>query len=128
MSTSTIDQAAAAIHLEGVDWERRTSELRAVYTTPMPAMFDMLAEVLPHGSVFTRLRDGIFVWAQLADGWSTSALLERGMFFMPGSVFFADVDDDVSVRLSISNHTPETIAEGMRRQAAAIAAAPALAG
>ena len=49
------------------------------------------------------------------------------MFFMPGSVFFADVDDDVSLRLSISNHTSETIAEGMRRLSAAIATAPALA-
>lgn len=50
------------------------------------------------------------------------------MFFMPGSVFVVDVDDEVSLRLSIFNHTPETIAEGMRRLAAAIAAAPALAG
>lgn len=55
MSTSTIDQAAVAIHLEGVDWERRPSELRAVYATLMPAMVDRLAEVLsaPHGSVLT---------------------------------------------------------------------------
>ena len=53
--------------------------------------------------------------------------MEHGVFFMPGSVFFGDVDDDVSLRLSISNHTPETIAEGMRRLSAAIAAAPALA-
>ena len=131
MSTSPIDQAAAAIYLEGVDWERRTSDLRTVYATPMRAMVARLAEVLPQGSVFTRPRGGIFVWAQLADGWSTSALLERavehGMFFMPGSVFFADVDDDVSLRLSISNHTSETIAEGMRRLSAAIATAPALA-
>jgi 2-aminoadipate transaminase len=131
MSTSTIDQAPVAIYLEGVDWERRTSELRGVYATPMRAMVDGLAEVLPQGSVFTRPRGGIFVWAPLADDWSTSALLKRaaehGMVFMPGSVFFADVDDDVSLRLSISNHTPETIAEGVRRLAAAIAAAPALA-
>ncbi len=132
MSTSTIDQAAVAISLEGVDWERRPSELRAVYATLMTAMVDRLAEVLSHGSVCTRPTDRIFVWAPLADGWSTSALLERavqhGMLFMPGSVFFADVDDEVSLRLSISNHTPETIAGGMRRLAAAIAAAPALAG
>ena len=80
MSTSTIDQAAVAIHLEGVDWERRPSELRAVYATLMPAMVDRLAEVLmlPTGPSSPR-RDGIFVWAQLADGWSTSALLERAV-------------------------------------------------
>ena len=44
MSTSTIDQAAAAIYLEGVDWERLTSELRAAYATLMTAMVDRLAE------------------------------------------------------------------------------------
>ncbi len=50
-STSTIDQAAAAIYLEGVDWARRTSELRAVYAVPMRAMIEGLADVLPPGSV-----------------------------------------------------------------------------
>jgi DNA-binding transcriptional MocR family regulator len=129
-NTSTIDQAAAAIYLEGVDWARRTSELRAVYAGPMRAMIDGLAEVLPAGSTFTRPRGGIFVWAELPEGWSTTALLERaiehGMFFMPGSVFLADVEDDVSFRLSVSNHTPESVSEGMGRLAAAIAARPAL--
>jgi DNA-binding transcriptional MocR family regulator len=48
----------------------------------------------------------------------------HGMFFMPGSVFFADVDDDRSLRLSISNHTPESIAQGMSRLESAIAAVP----
>jgi 2-aminoadipate transaminase len=67
MSTSTNDQAAAAIYLEGVDWERLTSELRAASATLMTAV-DRLAEVLPHGSVFTRPTDRIFVWAPLADG------------------------------------------------------------
>lgn len=128
LSTSTIDQAAAAIYLEGVNWTRRTSELRAVYATPMRAMVEGLADVLPEGSVFTRPDGGIFVWAQLPAGWSSTALLERavdhGMFFMPGAVFFADVADDVCLRLSISNHTPASIAEGMSRLAAAIAAMP----
>ncbi len=49
------------------------------------------------------------------------------MFFVPGSVFFADVADDVSLRLSISNHSPESIAEGMGRLAGAIAETPAMA-
>jgi 2-aminoadipate transaminase len=129
--TSTIDQVAAASYLEGVDWARRTSELRAVYASPMRAMIEGLAAVLPEGSAFTRPQGGIFVWVQLPDGWSTTVLLEQavehGIFFMPGSLFFADADDDVSLRLSISNHTPDSISEGMARLAAAIAASPALA-
>jgi 2-aminoadipate transaminase len=128
LNTSTIDQAAAAIYLEGVDWARRTSELRAVYAIPRRAMVQGIDQVLPPGSCFTRPDGGIFVRAQMPDGWSATALLERavehGMFFMPGSVFLPDVADDVSLRLSISNHTPDSIAEGMSRLEAAIAMMP----
>jgi 2-aminoadipate transaminase len=127
-NTSTIDQAAAAIYLEGVDWTRRTAELRTVYGASMRAMVDGLDSALPVGSAFTRPRGGVFVWIQLPDGWSTQALLERaverGIFFMPGDVFLADVADDRALRLSISNHTPETVAEGLTRLGAAVAAMP----
>jgi DNA-binding transcriptional MocR family regulator len=127
-NSSTIDQAAAAIYLDRVDWERRTSELRAVYAAPMRAMVEGLADVLPAGSAFTHPQGGVFVWVELPEGWSTAALLERaiehGVFFMPGTVFLADVPDDRSLRLSISNHTPQTVAEGLSRLARAVAVAP----
>jgi 2-aminoadipate transaminase len=127
-NSSTIDQAAAAKYLERVDWQRRTSELRAVYAAPMRSMIEGLEAVLPEGSSFTRPQGGVFVWVVLPDGWSTTALLERsiehGIFFMPGTVFLADVPDDRSLRLSISNHTPESVAEGLSRLRCAIEAAP----
>jgi DNA-binding transcriptional MocR family regulator len=130
-NSSTIDQAAAAIYLQGVDWAQRTSELRAVYAAPMRAMVEGLADVLPAGSTFTRPQGGVFVWVELPDGWSAPALLERavehGIFFMPGAVFLADLPDDRSLRLSISNHSPESVAEGLTRLELAIAARPALA-
>jgi DNA-binding transcriptional MocR family regulator len=125
-NTSSIDQAAAAIYLESVDWERRTAELRTVYGTAMAAMLDGLGGALPEGSSFAQPGGGVFVWAELPPGWSTEALLssalEHGMFFMPGQLFLADVENDSTLRLSISNHTLETIAEGLRRLTAAVAA------
>jgi DNA-binding transcriptional MocR family regulator len=124
-NTSTIDQAAAAIYLEGVDWARRTAELRAVYAAPMGAMLEGLGPVLPEGSTFTRPQGGVFVWVELPDGWSAQAVLERavehGIFFMPGSAFFTDIDSEATLRLSISNHTTESVAEGLRRFAGALA-------
>jgi 2-aminoadipate transaminase len=130
-NSSTIDQAAAAIYLERVDWARRTAELRAVYSAPMQAMVEGLAEVLPAGSAFTRPLGGVFVWVVLPDRWSAAALLDRaiehGIFFTPGTVFLADVPEDRSLRLSISNHTPNSVADGLTRLEAAIAASPALA-
>ncbi len=123
--TSTIDQTAAAIYLENVDWERRTAELRAVYGQAMCAMLDGLPDTMPEGSHWTRPGGGVFVWVTLPQGWSTAQLLERalehGMFFMPGQAFLADVNNDTTLRLSISNHTPDTIAGGLRRLAAAVA-------
>ena len=125
MNTSSIDQAAAAIYLENVDWQRRTAELRAVYSRAMAAMLDGLGGALPAGSSWTRPAGGVFVWAELPEGVSTEQLLSRalehGMFFMPGQVFLADVHSDSTLRISISNHTPETIEEGLRRLAAAVA-------
>jgi DNA-binding transcriptional MocR family regulator len=124
MHTSTIDQTAAAVYLENVDWERRTAELRAVYGEAMRAMVEGLADVLPAGSRWTTPGGGLFVWVTLAGGWSTRELLDRalahGMFFMPGQAFLADTSDDSMLRLSISNHTPATVAEGLTRLAAAI--------
>jgi 2-aminoadipate transaminase len=122
--TSTIDQTAAAIYRENVDWDRRTAELRAVYGQAMRAMLEGLPEVMPEGSDWTRPGGGVFVWVTLPDGWSTDELLkgalEHGMFFMPGQAFLADVNDDAALRLSISNHTPDTIAQGLGRLTAAV--------
>ena len=125
LNTSSVDQAAAAIYLERIDWAVRTAELRAVYGGAMEAMLRGLEGVLPAGSSWTRPGGGVFVWAELPDGFSTDELLrralERGMFFMPGQAFLADVCSDSTLRLSISNHTPDTIADGMARLAAAVA-------
>ncbi len=127
-NTSTIDQAAAAIYLESVDWAQRTTELRAVYAAPMGAMLEGLDAALPKGSAFTRPQGGVFVWVELPEGWSARALLERavehGIFFMPGSGFFRDIESEATLRLSISNHTTESVAEGLRRLSAAVEPAP----
>jgi 2-aminoadipate transaminase len=124
-NTSSIDQAAAAIYLENVDWTRRTAELRAVYGHAMRAMLDGLGDALPDGSTWSRPAGGVFVWAQLPEGFSAFRLLERaldnGLFFMPGQPFLADVQSDATLRLSMSNHDPDSIAEGLSRLAAAVA-------
>lgn len=124
LNTSSVDQAAAAVYLERVDWAVRTAELRAVYGRAMRAMLDALPGTFPDGTAWTRPGGGVFVWAELPEGWSTAALLERGLehgvFFMPGQPFLADVISDRTLRLSISNHTPATIAEGVERLRAAV--------
>lgn len=130
-NTSSIDQMAAAIYLENVDWGRRTAELRTVYGQAMRAMLDGLGAMMPEGTRWSSPGGGVFVWVTLPEGWSTNALLaravEHGMFFMPGQAFLADVVSDRALRLSISNHTPATVAEGLSRLAAAVAdARPAL--
>jgi DNA-binding transcriptional MocR family regulator len=64
----------------------------------------------------------MFVWARLPTGMDAEALLpraiEHGIAFVPGSPFYAGEPDRATLRLSFTSHTPEEIAEGLRRLAA----------
>jgi DNA-binding transcriptional MocR family regulator len=119
---------AAAICLEHVDWSRRTAELRAVYGTSKHPMLDGLAAIRRAGSASTRPPGGAFAWAELPEGWSTSAPLEpagaRGIRFIPGTVFIADSSDDCARRLPIANRTLASVPGRLSRPATSIAVAP----
>lgn len=103
---------------------RPTARTTGLNDPLMQTFQSALGLVMPVGSHWTSPAGAVFVWATLAPGWSTRELLDRalahGMFFVPGQAFLADVSDDSTLRLSISNQTPDTIAEGLIRLAAAI--------
>ena len=123
LHSSTIDQAAAARWLAGVDLEAHLRLLRGAYGARRDALLAGLADALPPGSVHNRPAGGMFVWARLPDGWDADVLLrralERDVAFVPGAPFFAGRPDRATLRLSFTAHPPEEIAEGLRRLRAA---------
>jgi 2-aminoadipate transaminase len=119
LHSSTIDQAAAARWLAGVDLEEHIATLRRVYGERRDALVAGLADALPPGSRHNRPDGGMFVWARLPDGWDAEALLPRALArdvaFVPGAPFHAGVPDRATLRLSFTTHPPGEIATGLAR-------------
>ena len=119
LHSSTIDQAAVARWLTGVDLEAHLAVLRSEYGRRRDALIDGLAAALPPGSTHNRPEGGMFVWARLPDGWDAerllAAALERDVAFVPGYPFFAGEPDRAALRLSFTTHPPAEIAAGLVR-------------
>ena len=127
LHTSTIDQAAAAEYLSVSDLDGHIAGLRAAYRDRRDALLSALPDTLPAGSSWSEPEGGMFVWARLgplgsrsgSPSLDTAALLpsalRHGVAFVPGAPFFASDADPTTMRLSFTTHSPEEIAEGMRR-------------
>lgn len=67
---------------------------------------------------------GMFLWARLPEGVDAVALLpkavDKGVAYVPGAAFFADVPDTRSLRLSFVTASVEQINTGIAALAAAI--------
>jgi 2-aminoadipate transaminase len=124
LHTSTIDQAAAARYLTDADLDAHLARVRAAYRARCAALIDGLPAALPPGSTWSRPDGGMFVWARLPGGRDASALLRgavaHDVAYVPGAPFFAGPPDPATLRMSFTTHTPEEIAEGLRRLALAL--------
>ncbi|KAA2253560.1 PLP-dependent aminotransferase family protein [Solihabitans fulvus] len=125
LHTSTIDQAAAGVYLGAVDLDEHIRRLRAAYAPRREALLAGLPEALPAGSTWSDPDGGMFVWVRLPGVADASELLPRALArdvaFVPGAPFFATRPDPATLRLSFTTHSPEEIAEGLRRLGAALA-------
>ncbi|WP_326808368.1 PLP-dependent aminotransferase family protein [Streptomyces sp. NBC_01775] len=118
---STVDQAATARYLADADLDAHLERLCVAYRLRRDALLDGLPAALPEGSEWNRPEGGMFVWARLPAGHDATELLRaavaRDVAYVPGAPFFAGPPDPGALRLSFTTHTPEEIAEGLRRLA-----------
>ncbi|GIJ65628.1 aminotransferase-like domain-containing protein [Virgisporangium ochraceum] len=121
LHTSTIDQAAAAAYLADTDLDAHIRTLRDAYRARRDAMIAAMPATAPAGSTWTDPDGGMFTWLRLPTGADATALLPGALAadvaFVPGTPFYAAGPDPATLRLSFTTHTPEEIAEGMRRLA-----------
>ncbi|MDT0317896.1 aminotransferase-like domain-containing protein [Streptomyces millisiae] len=124
LHSSAVDQAAAARYLADSDLGAHLTRVRAAYRERRDALLAGLPAALPPGSTWNRPEGGMFVWASLPPGHDATALLRTAIAhdvaYVPGAPFYAGAPDPTTLRLSFTTHTPEEIAEGLRRLAAAI--------
>lgn len=125
LHTSTIDQEAAAGAMAALDLDAHLHTVRALYGERRDALLAGLPGALPEGSTWNRPAGGMFVWAELPDGWDATALLraaiEEGVAFVPGAPFHVGDDPNPrTLRFSFVTHTPDELAEGLRRVGRAV--------
>jgi 2-aminoadipate transaminase len=101
--------------------------LRSAYQAKRDAMIHAVDDALRGRLTWAPPRGGFFLWARLADGLSSSRLLDharaRGVIFVIGDAFFVDGSGSDYLRLSFSAPSAPRIADGVRRLADAIAEA-----
>ncbi|RAG82125.1 PLP-dependent aminotransferase family protein [Streptacidiphilus pinicola] len=119
LHTSTVDQAAAARYFADADLDAHLATVRAAYRDRRDALLAGFPAALPAGSDWNRPDGGMFLWVRLPAGHDATALLRTAVThdvaFVPGAPFFAGDPDPATLRMSFVTHTPDEIAEGLRR-------------
>ncbi|GAA4688439.1 aminotransferase-like domain-containing protein [Streptomyces youssoufiensis] len=121
LHTPTVNQLAAARYLADNDLDAHLARVRGAYRERRDALIAGLPDALPAGSRWNRPQGGMFVWASLPAGWNaTEALREvvtHDVAYVPGAPFYPGEPDPTTLRLSFVTHTPDEIADGLKRLA-----------
>lgn len=127
LHSSTINQMAIC-HVAEAMFDDHVATIREVYRGRRDAMLAALTAHMPKGVSWTKPEGGMFVWVTLPDRLNGADLLTQSLkservAFVPGSAFYADGSGTNTLRLSFSRADVATIAEGIKRLGALIAAA-----
>ena len=126
LHSSTINQMAIS-HVAHAMFDTHVGKVRAVYRSRRDAMLTALEAHMPKGVHWTKPEGGMFIWVTLPAHMNGADLLARSLAsqrvaFVPGAAFYADGSGTNTLRLSFSRVDAATIADGIKRLAALIAA------
>jgi 2-aminoadipate transaminase len=112
LHTNRVGQHLAASRLSAPDLQDRMRELRQIYARKRDLMQTALAEHFGDLAEWTLPPGGLFFWLRLKARIDTRPILpemlERGVAFMPGEVFFPRGSDELGyARLNFSHASPE---------------------
>lgn len=124
LHSSTVDQLAAVHYLTHPETHMDPTEKLETYRSRRDAMVRELPRALPEGTHVTHPIGGMFLWAELPEGWDSDALLPyamaEGVGFVPGSSFHVDTSIRNTMRISFVTNPEEDIVEGVTRLARAV--------
>ncbi len=99
--------------------DEHISRITAAYASQCDCMLAAIKDEFPEEVSYTRPNGGMFIWATLPDGYSSTELFERALkenvAILPGTPFYTDGGGETTMRLNFSNSTPERIEEGISR-------------
>lgn len=101
-------------------------KLNELYRSKRDLMLEAIQREFPAEVMAGKPEGGFFIWCQLPEGMSSTALArkaaEHKVSFVPGTGFFANGQGEDTLRLAFSLQPEDKLAEGIRRIGAAMRA------
>jgi 2-aminoadipate transaminase len=127
LHTSTLCQAIALEMARTGALERQLPALRRCCRQRRDVMIESLESCFPVDTKWTRPAGGMFLWLEFPTNVDAALMLRNAIAlhtaFVPGREFYIDGQGKNTARLNFSRCPPDQIREGVRRLAAALAAA-----
>jgi GntR family transcriptional regulator / MocR family aminotransferase len=125
LATSTLIQRALEAYVTVGRYQAHLRRSCQIFRKRRDAMIAALHRYLPGNAQFDTPQGGLFLWVHLPDKISSDELLplasKEGVDFVPGSKFFPDgIQGQDWIRLNFVLHSPDDIAEGIKRLGIAI--------
>lgn len=122
--TNVFTQSLIARYWDADRYEENVAEVCEGYEKRRDAMLEALETHMPPGTDWNDPDGGYFVWIRFPEGVDAEAMVpdaaDRGVTYLPGSVFHPGEGGRRNARLSFSHPSPERVEEGIARLAAAV--------
>jgi len=120
LHTNTFAQYVVYEYIQAGNLDRHIQLIKDSYSQRRDLMIKALKEYFPENVKWTEPEGGLFLWVELPEGVSATALLEEAVrqqkvAYVPGKPFFPYEDKDNTLRLNFSNASHEMITEGIKR-------------
>lgn len=119
LQNSKFFQHIAALMMQNGDLETHTKVLIEHYKTKRDTMIQSLEETFGNTISFVKPEGGMFIWVDFKNCKDSMQLfdkaIQKGVAFVPGSVFFADKRVCSFGRLNYTNSSLEQIKEGVQK-------------
>lgn len=119
LHSNVLSQRIIMRFLEDYPIDEHISRITTAYAHQCDCMISAIRDEFPEEVSYTRPDGGMFIWATLPDGYSSTELFERALkedvAILPGVPFYTDGGGATTMRLNFSNSTPERIEEGISR-------------
>lgn len=127
IATSNLMQRALQAYITVGRYQTHLRRACRVYRARRDCLIEALEAYMPAGTRWQTPQGGLFVWVRLPGDLSATALYplaaDEGVVFAPGSLFFPAERDQPYLRMNFTVYPADTIQEGVRRLAAAVAKA-----
>jgi 2-aminoadipate transaminase len=119
LHTNTFAQYVVAEYVKNGNLDKHIEVIKAAYGERRKVMIKAMREYFPDNVKWTEPEGGLFLWVELPQEVSATALLSEALkqkvAYVIGKPFYPYEDKDNTLRLNFSNASPEMIIEGIKR-------------